>query len=378
MKEITSDEYYNKVFGSWLGRVVGDFVGEPIEFMPYEKIKEKYGDIEYYLKPIDLNYVNDDEMYEICALVALEKHGIDLTAKDIAQEWLDRLYTFNFTAELIALKNLKRGIWPPESGINNNFYFDAIGAQMRADIWGQVAPGCPKIAKQYAEMDGSISHDQIGIEGEVFVAVLLSHAFFESDIRKNIDMSLKYIPSVEKSSYTRMVQKSLDIHEQFPDDFRKARDDLINYWDHVRKNDLKITDTRGSLSESLLSRKRKRFLLGNRNIPSTAGVHILPNIGIMVLSMLYGAQDDDPLGKSICVAAMMGLDTDCNCGNIGAILGTQLGADKIPAKWKDPLQDTFSTYVKGYEKWKISELAKRISEIGKKIVKEKCQTIKIV
>ena len=191
-------------------------------------------------------------------------------------------------------------------------------------------------------------------------------------------MSLNYIPSVEKSSYTRMVQKSLDIHEQYPDDFRKARYDLINYWDHVRKNDLKITDTRGSLSESLLRKKRERFLLGRGNLPSIAGVHVLPNIGIMVLSMLYGTQDDDPLGKSICVAAMMGLDTDCNCGNIGAILGAQLGADKIPSKWKDPLQDTFSTYVKGYEKWKISGLAKRISEIGKKMVKEKCQLTKIL
>ena len=93
--------------------------------MVLDSVYRKYGDIEYYLKPIDLNYVNDDEMYEICALVSLEKHGIDVTAKDIAQEWLDRLYTFNFTAELIALKNLTRGIWPPESGINNNFYFDA-------------------------------------------------------------------------------------------------------------------------------------------------------------------------------------------------------------------------------------------------------------
>ena len=58
MKEITFKEYYKKVYGSWIGRVVGDFVGEPIEFIPYEKIVEKYGDIEYYLKPIDLDYVN--------------------------------------------------------------------------------------------------------------------------------------------------------------------------------------------------------------------------------------------------------------------------------------------------------------------------------
>ena len=373
LKKITFNEYYNKVLGSWIGRVVGDFVGEPIEFRPYKTIMETYGDIEYYLKPIDLDYVNDDEMYEICALVALEKHGIELTAKDIAQEWIDRLFTLNFTAELIALKNLKRGIWPPESGINNNFYFDAIGAQMRADIWGQIAPGCPEIAKKYAEMDGSISHAGIGIEGEVFVAVLVSHAFIETDIRKNIEMSLNYIPPSKESLYTQMVQKAINLHEQFPDDFRKAREMLIKYWDHIRMNELKITDTRGKLSESLLSRKRKRFLHG-----SQAGVHVLPNIGIIILSLLYGSQDDDPLGKSVCIAAMMGLDTDCNCGNTGAILGAQLGADKIPSKWKDPLQDTFATYVKGFEKWKITELSLRIAAIGKKIWKEKCQNHKFL
>ncbi len=33
---------------------------------------------------------------------------------------------------------------------------------------------------------------------------------------------------------------------------------------------------------------------------------------------------------------MMGLDTDCNCGNIGAILGAQLGNNKIPIKWRNP------------------------------------------
>jgi ADP-ribosylglycohydrolase len=68
---------------------------------------------------------------------------------------------------------------------------------------------------------------------------------------------------------------------------------------------------------------------------------------------------------------MMGYDTDCNCGNIGALMGVMYGEDKIPLKWKDPLQDTFSTYVKGHEKWKISELARRIAIIGEKMINEK-------
>ena len=31
MLQISSKVYYNKVLGSWLGRVAGDFVGAPVE-----------------------------------------------------------------------------------------------------------------------------------------------------------------------------------------------------------------------------------------------------------------------------------------------------------------------------------------------------------
>ena len=122
----------------------------------------------------------------------------------------------------------------------------------------------------------------------------------------------------------------------------------------------------GSKSESLLSKKRLRYL------KTQSGVHVLPNIGIIILSLLYGNDDPvDPFGRTICISAMMGLDTDCNCGNLGAILGTKFGSEAIPFKWREPLYDTFSTAVKGYEKWKISDLAKRITSIGKQIIQEK-------
>ncbi|GAI21924.1 unnamed protein product, partial [marine sediment metagenome] len=54
MKELTSKEYSNKVLGSWLGRVAGDFVGAPVEFVPYPTIIEKYGNIEYFPEPLVL------------------------------------------------------------------------------------------------------------------------------------------------------------------------------------------------------------------------------------------------------------------------------------------------------------------------------------
>jgi len=369
MIELSPKEYYNRVFGSWLGRVAGDFVGVPVEAWPYEAILKKYGDITDYPEPINLNHVNDDEMYEIVALLAMEKYGINITAQQIGQEWLNLLSRPDniFTAEIIAYENLKAGILPPTSGILNNFYYDFIGAQMRADIWGQIAPGCPEIAKMYAQMDGSVSHAGVGIEGEVFLAVLISQAFFESDIRKNINNAIKFVPPEKDSLFTQMVLKAIDIYENNKTDFRAARQILINeYW-------IKELVPKVLKSSLVFQRDFVRTLVINSGMGK---IHTLPNIGIIILSLLYGAQDKhDPFGQSICIAAMMGYDTDCNCGNIGALMGVIYGADKIPAKWKDPLQDTFSTFVKGHEKWKISELSRRIANIGEKVIKEKAQNL---
>ncbi|KKM94514.1 hypothetical protein LCGC14_1197590 [marine sediment metagenome] len=369
MKEISSKDYYNRVFGSWLGRVAGDFVGVPVEGRPYELILEKYGDITDFPEPIDLNHVNDDEMYEIVALLAMEKFGINITSQQIGQEWLNLLSREDniFTAEIIAYNNLKAGILPPQSGILNNFYYDFIGAQMRADIWGQITPGCPEIAKEYAEIDGCVSHAGVGIEGEVYLAVLISQAFFEPDIKKNIETALKYLPKKEDSLYTQTVLKAIDLYENNKTDFRVARQTLIkDYW-------LKELVSKVVSSSLVFQRDFVRRIVLNTGMGM---IHTLPNIGIIILSLLYGAQDkDDPFGRSVCIAAMMGYDTDCNCGNIGALMGAELGVDKIPEKWKDPLQDTFSTFVKRNEKWKISELSRRIANIGEKVIKDKGKNI---
>ncbi|MEJ2248851.1 MAG: ADP-ribosylglycohydrolase family protein [Candidatus Lokiarchaeota archaeon] len=363
MNKISYQDYYNKVYGSWLGRVAGDFMGAPLEFKPYHYIKFKYGNIKYFPKPIDLDYVNDDEMYEICALIALEKYGPNLTAKDIAKVWLNRLYTQNYTAEKVALKNLRRGINPPKSGTYKNIFYDAIGAQMRADIWGLITPGNPDIAKYYAKMDGSISHGGIGIEGEIFIADLISQAFFEDNIYQNIQSALTFISKAKESLYTKMVKKSIQIYEENPKDFRRARVLLMKYWNRIRWSQLIKKGPFLSLRNIIFLNK---FL---------SGVHVLPNIGIIILALLYGKDDkEDPFGKSISIAAMMGLDTDCNCGNIGAILGAQFGEENIPKKWKVPLMDSFSTYVRGYEKWKISELSNRIVKVGIKVIEMKGST----
>ena len=352
-KTINQADYYNRVYGGWLGRCIGSQLGAPLEFRPFFLISRKYAGLNNYVKEITGNEVNDDEMYEIVALLTLEKYGIDFNVEQLVEEWKNRLYKLNFTAERVALKNLRRKkLSPPESGTFKNPYFDFIGAQMRADIWGLICPGCPEIAAEYAKLDAIISHAGEGVLGEIFIACIIARSFFEEDLKAVIqDVLDRFIP--KDSYYCSIVEDCIKWAEEYHD-WRKAREKLISRWNEIRKELLK--EARGF--------KRRITLKG----PKMHEVHVLPNAGIITLGLLYGKGDFE---RSICTTALMGLDTDCNVGNVGTILGVKVGADQIPAKWKDPLRDTFRTAVHGFQETSIAKIAERICAIGAKVLQAK-------
>jgi ADP-ribosylglycohydrolase len=360
--QIGADTYYEKAHGAWLGRVAGSHFGTPLEFRPYSHIQRKYCDrgrseITGYLRPVDPGQVNDDEIYEIVGLVVLESKGLDISAEDIAREWDRRLYGKQYTAEKVALDNIRKGLMPPDcaSEANGNIWYDAIGAQMKADIWGLIAPGLPKVAARYAGIDGQVAHQGVGIDGEIFVAGLIANAFVESDVRELIAKSLQLLPP--HSGYRQFIEKTVAIQRKHAS-WRPARAEMMQEWFKIR-----------SQLRSASALKRRAIFLNW----FLSGLHVLPNAGIIALSLLYGADDPvDPFGRVVCLGGMMALDTDCNCGNLGTIMGVILGAGGIPAAWKDPLQDTFHTLVKGYERWRISELAERICQLGSKVLAAEC------
>lgn len=350
-------EYFERVHGAWLGRVAGSHFGIPLEFRPYKWIQRKYcdkgkKDITSYVKDVDPNTVNDDEIYEIIGLLALEEKGLELTSTDIAQLWDKYLYKSQYTAERVALKNIRNGIMPPDSASkeNDNYWYDAIGGQMKGDIWGLVALGNPDLAAKLARIDGEVAHQGIGIDGEVFVATIIANTFSITDREELIRSALEYIDS--QSQYRKFVEESINIYHDNPK-WRDGRALMAKKWNKIRR----------SLRRRAKSWKRKTAFL--TAIPN---VHVLPNAGIITLSLLYGQNEKvDPFGRPICLAGMMAYDTDCNCGNVGTIMGVLTGAASIPGKWKNPLNDTFNTYVKDHDEWKISELAERICAVGKKL-----------
>ena len=85
-------------------------------------------------------------------------------------------------------------------------------------------------------------------------------------------------------------------------------------------------------------------------------VHVINNTCIIVMGLLMGEGD---FAKTLCITMMGGYDTDCTCATVGSILGAKLGAKALPRDWIDPLNNRVESFVTGFERSDILDLANR-------------------
>ena len=83
--------------------------------------------------------------------------------------------------------------------------------------------------------------------------------------------------------------------------------------------------------------------------------YAISNSMVVAAALLYGNGD---YGKSICMAAQTGFDTDCNGATVGSIIGMAKGIDGIPDYWTEPINDTLHTSILGLGTVKVSDRVK--------------------
>jgi ADP-ribosylglycohydrolase len=314
-------DFLVKIYEGWLCQICAGAFGTAIEGYCTERLKEKFGEIYTYVrKP---NTYNDDITYELAFLEAFKIKGYKLTSQDIAEQWI-ALIPFGWSAEDIALTNLRLGIYPPESGYLHNPFREWIGAQMRGAICGMVAPGNPKEAARLAFLDGVISHHNNGVLGEIFNAVMVSLAFAEKDVRVLVQKALEALP--KDSEYYEILKYAFDLcqkEKSYEIAWRACEEKLKKYnW-----------------------------------------VHAYPNAAAELIALWYGNGDFD---LTMHIIAMEGQDVDCNGAQIATVLGVMQGEGCISEKWVEPIGDGLDTYVRGMKRLKISELAQYTVDCVKK------------
>ncbi|MBR4462573.1 MAG: ADP-ribosylglycohydrolase family protein [Erysipelotrichaceae bacterium] len=308
----TYQEYLNKTYASWLGKNIGIRLGAPIEGWTYEQIMEKYPAIQGYLVDYDIFAADDDSNGPLFFADALEHTG-DPSAEEIGNVFLNVMQEYKgffwwggvgVSSEHTAYENLKNGIHAPESGskkTNGEMIAEQIGGQIFSDCWGYVSGYDSKIAKDLARKAASVTHDGNGMEGATFVAVAICLAYQSDDIHEVLKETLKYLDP--KMEYYRVMKDIMDYHETHPDDWRECLSYIHAHYGYDR-------------------------------YPGTC--HIIPNSALMMMAMCYGEND---FSKTISMLAQSGWDTDCNCGNVGSIMGALTGLEGIDPKWIVPIND---------------------------------------
>lgn len=354
VRQISWEEYLDKVEGGWLGQMIGvtfgadtelKFMGKiiPFDLEDYTRCQTKEGQHKKdYIKVEPNGAPDQDDIYiELLFLHCIKTYGIDVTARKIAEEWLETIdYERVWHANKAAHANFKKGIWPPESGKPKyNAHADDIDFQIEADLFGLISPGMPHVSNQWADKVGHIMNYGDGVYGGMFVAGMYTIAFFEKDPEKIVQGGLDCIPP--ESDYAKLIRDIIGWHKEYK-----------NWMDTWKELEKKWGETDSCPY--------------GRNHPFNIDAKM--NGGYIAIGLLYGEGD---FYKTMNISMRCGQDSDCNPSNAVGILGCSLGASSIPLKWKAPMKDfVWNKSLSGIypSKIKRKRIVETTAEIGKKMV----------
>ena len=304
-------KYEERVYAGVLGKVIGVYMGRPIEGWRKEKIVQQFGQIDRYIAPernIPIVVADDDITGTFTFIRALEesKKYANASASDYANLWLNLIIEnksilwwggYGVSTEHTAYLNLKRGIPAPQSGSieqNGQIVAEQIGAQIFIDAFGLAAPNNPELAVKLAEQSARVSHDGEAVYGALVVAAMVSAAFGESDMNQLLDTAMQFIP---RDCKIAQVHRDVRAWAAEDCDWHKTYERIKEKYGYDKY---------------------------------AGGCHIIPNHAIMVMAWVYAPNS---FLESQLIINTAGWDTDCNAANVGAVMGVKLGLEGICAEY---------------------------------------------
>ncbi len=345
--------------GALIGRCVGCVLGKPVEswskeniekylqandryplkiYFPYAPEKVPSKDITLHRSALECTDGNiqyaprdDDIDYVILNLGLLERHGFNFTTEQVGEEWLRYMpYELVYTAERQAYANLIKGLRPPLTASYRNPFREWIGAQIRADVFGYVAPGNPKLAASMAFRDARLSHTKNGIYGEMFIAACIAEALISKSLSDVIEAGLAQVPQRSRLAET-------------------------------------VRDVVGWSKKERSWERTWQKVMGKYGQLDT--IHTLNNLAFVILALQHGELD---FRNTVAIAVMCGMDTDCNGATAGSILGALVGMQAIPKDLYEPFHGRVRSALSGQSELSLDELKVRIIKLSQ--AEEKSET----
>jgi hypothetical protein len=434
-----SDRLFSKIWGTWTAKIAAGTYGQLVEGWAKKRIQKMNPPLTGWIPSTmkmrrgHVQWVNDDEQYELIALLALEalsddqfqkrkKSHILLAADYLGPFWAENLdRKFVFTAELWAWDNATKKNVPWEHAGDEIFenkyqnpFFDWIGAQMKGELFGMLAPAwgwhtevsiTPKAdldrlksCLELSYQDAMIAHRGIGVVGELFVSAMVAIGIDYDP--SNHTIQIKFPQST--ALLRKLENGDPPMEGEFPiigitaetiiSDMKRLKAALLLY-DKVQKSDveqyftfidciiakfdtehdprkweeawataLEITKKyRNGLikdAKNRLSTNKEGLKLRLKELKSdhSFAVHTVLNNSAIAIGLIYG---DGDMFQTMHRASEPGLDVDCNAGNAAAILGAYLGQELIPVyNWRFVRGEVLSP-LRNWKGSSIKQLAER-------------------
>lgn len=327
MTEVMTDRYAERTYAGVLGKIIGVYLGRPVEGWRYSDLRKRFGDLSYYVnaqlgEPI---VVADDDVsgtFAFARALADNDYPAVLEARQVGDTWLNYIIEnrtilwwggLGRSTEHTAFLRLKAGIAAPASGsmaLNGPTLPEQVGAQIFSDAFAMAFPGDPERAAAAVRAAASVSHDGVALEAAAFLAAMRALAFDVHDLHELIARCRGHLQDerlvgavdavlaicAKQSGQASQANQANALGQATELDWREVRD-----W---------------------IDRELGYALFDGP-------CHIIPNHAMTLAALLLGG---DNFQRSIMIAASAGFDTDSNAGVVGCLNGIRLGLDAVTAQ----------------------------------------------
>ncbi|TFF85146.1 MAG: ADP-ribosylglycohydrolase family protein [Promethearchaeota archaeon] len=265
------DFLLNKIWGVWTGKIAGGTFGQPVEGKEKEDIQDAKPPLAGWT-PAHLSFINfpnDDEQYELVALLALEnlndeqleqklKSNTLLSREYLGTYWLEYLKrSYMFTAEEYAYKFVKRWklpwryagdalyIDPQDNKAYGNPYFDWIGAQMKGEIFGMLSPAWNWYLNQknspeqdlillkpcldLSLQDALMAHRGVAVVGELFISAMIAVAIVHDPFNYQEETTYSNLTNDDLQKSRNKIKQVGICSERIISDIKRIKQVLLKY-----------------------------------------------------------------------------------------------------------------------------------------------------
>ncbi|MFO8014003.1 MAG: ADP-ribosylglycohydrolase family protein [Phycisphaerae bacterium] len=326
---ITADDYLDRVRGMWLGQILGNYAGRPVEGEDDDR-GGLYHTIDWDDILTTATWDGDDDTCFEYMYASLLDATPDPGPGDLQSAWTTHIpsgsfYIANKQARLL----MDRGYAPPDTGSHRyNMHWYAIDSQITTESIGALTPGMRQAASDLTRRFAEVTNTGYPVHAAQFYAALYAAAPLETDVEALVAKGAEVVPQASNSRTWQVVQDTIGWYEtDKADGTLDWRSTQAALYDKYRIDD----------------NGRYRFW-----IESTI------NTGLTVMALLYGEGD---FKQTVDIGVNGGFDADCNPATAAGIIGLMQGYSGLPADLRDGATDAYSARLDGVADTTVGAIA---------------------